>query len=117
MQKKVDLSIIVLSYNTTDLLKDCLSSLEKVKDEVNFEIVVVDNDSTDGSPEMLKNDYSEVILIQKNKNVGFAAGNNSARNAINGDYVLFLNSDTIVKKDTLKETYKYLKNNKVKIVS
>ena len=109
MQKKVELSIVVLSYNTTDLLKDCLDSLEKVKDEVNFEVIVVDNDSTDGSPEMIKNNYSYVHLIQKNKNVGFAAGNNSARNVVNGEYVLLLNSDTIVEKNTLRETLKYLK--------
>ena len=62
MQKKADLSIIVLSYNTTDLLRDCLDSLEKVKDEVDFETVVVDNDSTDGSPEMLESDYPDVLL-------------------------------------------------------
>ena len=83
MNNKIDLSIIVLSYNTTDLLKDCLDSLDKVKGEVNYEIVVVDNDSTDGSPEMLQSEYPGVILIQKNKNVGFAAGNNSAKKAIN----------------------------------
>lgn len=112
MKKKPQLSIVVLSCNTKDLLKDCLESLEKVKDEVTFEVIVPDNGSTDGSIEMLKEDFKWVKLIENGENLGFAAGNNRTRSYCKGEYVLFLNSDTIVKKKTLKKSIDYIKENK-----
>lgn len=105
------LSIVVLSYNTCDLLVDCLNSLEKLKQEADFEIIVSDNGSTDGSIDTVKKDFKKVILIENGKNLGFAAGNNAARKIAKGKYVLFLNSDTIVHKNTLKKTVEYLDNN------
>lgn len=105
------LTIIVLSYNTKKLLRDCLQSLVKVKDEVNFEILVPDNGSTDGSFEMVEAEFPQIKVIRNDINLGFAAGNNVARPLTRGRYVLFLNSDTIVYKDTLKKTVKYLDEN------
>jgi GT2 family glycosyltransferase len=105
---KPKLSIVILSYNTKNLLKNCLKSLEKVRNEVNFEVIVSDNGSTDGSSEMLEKDFKEVILIRNGKNLGFAAGNNRARKYCNGEFILFLNSDTATEKDTLKSCVKYL---------
>lgn len=102
------LSIVILSYNTKDPLKNCIDSLWKVKDEVDFDLIVVDNASNDGSAEIVKNDYSWVKLIQNKKNFGYSAGNNSARKLCRGMYVLFLNSDTVVHRNTLKETVSYL---------
>src|SRR4030042_4439233 len=112
MQKKPKLSIIILSYNTQDLLKDCLLSLRKVVSEVDFEIIVPDNGSTDGSPEMLKEEFPEVLLIENKKNLGFAKGNNRAEPFTRGEYILFLNSDTIINKDTLSKTVEYLDNHR-----
>lgn len=112
MRKKPKLSIVILNCNTKDLLKDCLESLGKVKDEAAFEIIVSDNGSTDGSLEMLEKSFEWVKLVENKKNLGFAAGNNRARNYCKGEYVLFLNSDTIVKKNTLKKSLNYIKNNK-----
>ncbi|OGM28828.1 hypothetical protein A2962_05095 [Candidatus Woesebacteria bacterium RIFCSPLOWO2_01_FULL_39_61] len=107
--KKVKLSIVVLSYNTKDLLKNCLKSLEKVRNEVEFEVIVPDNGSTDGSPEMVEKEFPWVKKVIKiGKNLGFAAGNNKARYFINGVYVLFLNPDAQVHTNTLFKTIKYL---------
>lgn len=109
---KPELSIIILSYNTKKLLKDCLNSLIKVKKEIFFEVLVPDNGSTDGSCEMVEKDYKWAKLIRIGDNLGFAAGNNVAKDYCKGKYILFLNSDTIVEKGTLKKTVEYLKKNK-----
>lgn len=112
MQKKKNpkLSIIILSFNTQHLLQKCLDSLKKVKTETEFEVIVPDNGSTDGTVEMLKKDYPEVKVIEIGENLGFAQGNNRARKYTHGEYVLFLNSDTNVPERTLAETIKYLEN-------
>lgn len=109
------LSIIILNYNTESLLKNCLLSLKKVMSEVDFEIIVVDNNSSDQSVEVienLKSQLNNLYLIQNKENLGFAKGNNRARSLVKGDYVLFLNTDTIVYKDTLQKTVEYLDNHK-----
>ena len=107
-KKNPKLSIVVLNHNTKDLLYDCLVSLEKVKDEVVFRIIVSDNGSTDGSLEMLEHDFPEVVVIKSPENLGFSAGNNRARKYCDSKYILFLNSDTVVKPGTIKETTTYL---------
>lgn len=111
MKNNPNLSIVILNYNTKDLLKDCLLSLDKVKNEVSFEVIVVDNGSTDGSQAMLKKDFSWVKLVENNANLGFAVGNNKARDYCKGEDILFLNSDTIVHKGTLKKCLEYLHEN------
>lgn len=105
------LSIIVLNYNTLDLTRACIDSLLAVKGEVPFEIVVVDNASTDGSVEYLKKlEKNPLIKVIFNpENVGFARGNNVARKVVKGEYVLFLNSDTVVPAGTLQSTLAYMK--------
>lgn len=105
---EVKLSIIILSFNTKDILDNCLNSLREVRGEVPFEVIVVDNASHDESPKMVKAKYPWVVLIENDKNVGFSAGNNLAKKKANGEYILFLNSDTQVYKDTLKKTVNYL---------
>jgi GT2 family glycosyltransferase len=102
-----DLSIIILSYNTRDLLSDCLSSLKKVSEEIAFEVIVVDNGSTDGSMEEVKEKFQGVKIIDNKRNLGFAKGNNSARDNTKGKYVLFLNSDTVVGEGVLKKSLKF----------
>lgn len=109
MPKKPKLSIIILNYNTLELLEDCLKSLEKRKGEVDFEVIVSDNGSDDGSPDMVEEKFPWVRLLE-GENVGFSKGNNRARDEVKGELVLFLNPDTIVKKNTLKKTIGYLKD-------
>jgi len=107
-----EVSIIILNYNTKNLLRKCLESLKKVSGEIEFETIVVDNASSDGSFEMLKKDFRWVKVIRNKENLGFAKGNNSARSFCRGKFILFLNSDTIVLKRTLYESVRFLKRNK-----
>lgn len=105
--KNPKLSIIILNYNTKELLSDCLHSLEKVKSELSFEVIVSDNDSTDGSLEMVMKDYPWVRTT-KGPNISFSSGNNRAKGMVKGSYVLLLNSDTIVKPMALSQSVNYM---------
>jgi len=109
--KKPELSIVILNYNTKDLLGDCLSSLESVRNEADFEVIVSDNASTDESVEMVNDKYSWVKCL-KGPNTSFANGNNRAREVVRGEFVLFLNSDTVMQEKTLAKTVAYIKSNK-----
>lgn len=106
------LSIIIVNYNTKKVLADCLDSLKKYINEIDFEVFVSDNGSSDGSIELVKTKYKWVALIENNDNLGFAKANNKAKTEVKGEYILFLNSDTLIHKNTLRETVKYLINNK-----
>lgn len=112
------LSIIILSYNTKDLILKCLSSIfsnyKKELKEGLFEVIIVDNASTDGSIERIKN-YElgikplKLIIIKNGQNVGFAKGINIGAKEAKGKYLFFLNSDTELKNDKLKEMVVFLK--------
>lgn len=106
------LSIVIVSYNTKKILRDCLRSLEKVASELNFEVMVSDNGSSDGSVDMLKEQFSWVSLIENRENLGFAKANNQARSLVKGRYVLFLNSDTLMKEGTLKACVSYMEEHR-----
>lgn len=110
--KKVDLVIIILSYNTKKLLKKCLQSLQKAKkNDYQVEIIVVDNASKDGSPEMVEKEFLEIKLIKSKKNLGYAGGNNLGLKKAQGEYLLFLNSDTEIKSEALIKMMKFMKEN------
>lgn len=99
MAKKIDLSVIILSYNTKDLLQQCLKSVEKaVRSASSYqtEVIVVDNASRDNSPQVIRKEFPEVKLIVSRKNLGFSGGNNLGIKKASGRYFLFLNSDTEV---------------------
>lgn len=102
-----DLSIIILNYNTKDLVLDCIESIKSNTSGIKYEIIVVDN----GSDEKLPNIPGAKIILN-GKNLGFAAGNNKARGTARGKYILFLNSDTLVHEKTLQESVEYMENNK-----
>lgn len=98
MAKKKIISIIILSWNTKKLLRDCLRSLYVFNPKLyDLEVIVVDNASTDGSPEMVGRGFNKVNLFQNKENIGFARANNQGIKKAKGDYLLLLNSDTIVK--------------------
>ncbi|MBU1071366.1 glycosyltransferase family 2 protein [Patescibacteria group bacterium] len=110
MLPKKDLAIIIVTYNTRKLLDDCLTSVYKaIHPKGGLEVVVVDNNSKDGSQEMIKTQFPQVQLIQNNKNLGFAKANNIGAKLANSNYLLFLNSDTVLKKFSLVKPLKYLK--------
>lgn len=96
MARDVDLSIIIVSWNTKRLLHDCLKSVCAQANDVTFEALVVDNGSSDGSAEMVETEFPQVTLLRNRENVGFAKANNQAIEISKGRYVLLLNSDTAV---------------------
>lgn len=105
-----ELSVIIVSYNTRELLRDCLISLKKaISPAKGLEIIVIDNASRDGSPALVKEEFLDVRLIESRLNLGFAAANNQAFTQATGRYVLFLNSDTKVSKSSLVKPLKFIK--------
>lgn len=92
----VDISIIILNWNTRDLLVDCLNTIFRHTADLSLEVIVVDNASTDGSQAMLREHFSQVRLIANHDNVGFARGNNQGMAVSQGRYWLLLNSDAFI---------------------
>lgn len=92
----VDVSVIIVSWNTKDKLNDCLNSIYRQAPKLTYEIIVVDNASDDGSAGMVKREFPEAFLLQNDENRGFAAANNVGTAVAKGRYILLLNSDTIV---------------------
>ena len=116
MAKKIDLSIIIVNYNTKDFLKKCLESLYSsiAGSSLLVEIIIVDNGSTDGSLQFinsLKEKDLNLKIIDNKSNLGFAKANNLAIKKSSGRYVLFLNPDTIVQKETLKIMIEFMDKN------
>jgi len=99
----MDLSIIIPSFNTKKLLKECIDSIRKNKDGLKIEIIVADNASSDGSVEMVRKEFSKIKLIENEENLGFAKAVNQGIKRAKGDHILLLNSDVIVKSGALKE--------------
>lgn len=110
MTDKTDLSIIIVNHNTKDLLFDCLRSIKKaVKPHGGLQVIVVDNASTDGSPQMVATDFPDVLLIKNKSNKGFSTANNQGAQKATGNYLLFLNSDTKISHKALVKPLKFLR--------
>jgi GT2 family glycosyltransferase len=103
----MDTSIIIVSWNTRTLLEDSLKSIYKQTQDVTFEVIVIDNASTDGSAEMIKKNFPQAMLIENSENRGFAAANNQGIAISKGRYVLLLNSDTIVLDNAIEKTLSF----------
>lgn len=97
------LSIIIVSYNTKGLTNNCIASIYKSILNYSFEIIVVDNHSTDGSVEMIREKYPSVILVENTTNFLFAIANNQGAKIARGEFLLLLNSDTLVSGDNLQK--------------
>ncbi len=102
------LSIIIVNYNVKHFLEQCLNSVNKASKKLAVEVWVVDNNSVDGSIEMLKEKFPEVKLIENKKNAGFSVANNQAIKKSTGEYVLLLNPDTIVEEETFTKTLAFM---------
>lgn len=105
----IDLSIVIVNYNTKDLTRTCLTTLRNAeRGTFRMEVIVCDNGSEDGSVEMIRQEFPEVILIENKKNLGFAAGNNPGIRKSRGRYVLLLNTDTEVPRETLRRMIAFM---------
>lgn len=98
----MDLSIFVVSYNTRELTRSCLRSILDSGIYADYEIIVVDNASADGSADMIEREFPSVQLVRSDVNLGFAAGNNLARRHARGTRFLLLNPDTRVQRDAIE---------------
>lgn len=105
-----DVSIIIVNYNTKELTKDCIDSIYEKTSDISFEIIVVDNDSKDGSLELLSRD-SRIKFIESGENLGFGKANNLGVQHSSGKYVFFLNSDTILLNNAVKMMYDFMEQN------
>ncbi|GAK55729.1 glycosyl transferase family 2 [Candidatus Vecturithrix granuli] len=102
MHKLIDVSVVIVNWNTCELLENCLKALiAYTSSKTTYEIIVVDNGSTDGSPEMIEQHFPAVALIRNQNNLGFAKANNQAIAVSTGRYILLLNSDTELNSDAL----------------
>lgn len=108
------LSIIIISFNTKKYILDCLESISKFlpKAKASFEVIVIDNGSSDGSPAAIKKQFPQVKLIESKDNLGFGKANNIAAKLASGKYLLFLNSDALIIDDSFKKVIDYLEKNK-----
>lgn len=97
------LSIIIVNYNVKYFLEQCLYSVRKASKGIALEVIVVDNNSVDGSVEMLKDKFKDITLIENRKNTGFSVANNQGIAVSKGEYVLLLNPDTVVQEDTFEK--------------
>jgi len=108
---KPDLSIVIVNWNTLQMLRECLDSVFSGFGNLQAEVIVVDNGSDDGSPGMVESEFPQALLIRNRENRGFAAANNQGFEVSTGKYILLLNSDTIVLEDVLSNSVEYLENN------
>ena len=104
----IDVSIVIVSFNTSDVTRQCLEHVQKHAAEIRQEVFVVDNASTDGSADMVQREFPWVQLIRLDKNRGFAGGNNPAMEKAKGRYVLLLNSDAFLAEGVLEKTIQYM---------
>lgn len=103
------LSICIVNWNTRELLRACLRSIERYPLAEPYEVIVVDNASTDGSAEMVRAEFPNVFLIANAENRGYAAGNNQALRQARGEFILLLNPDTEMHPDTLQRAIDFLR--------
>jgi len=102
----MDLSIIIVNYNSKDKALNCLKSIEQADlSWINYEIIVVDNNSRDGIAEAVKNQFPKVKFIQSDRNRGMGGGNNLGARGAAGEYLLIINPDTILRSDSIRKMF------------
>jgi GT2 family glycosyltransferase len=109
---EIELSVIIVSWNVRDLLFECLKSLFTTKQDINFEVIVVDNNSTDGTVSLVAKDFPQVRMIVNDENEGFAFACHQGVDLARGRYYLFLNDDTVVTENALADSLDCLKRRK-----
>lgn len=104
----INLSICIVSYNTRDYLRRCLKAIYRYTKQINFEVIVVDNASSDGSSHMVAKEFRQVILVENKRNLWYSGGNNEALKRATGKYVLFFNSDAYLVNNAFKDLLLWL---------
>ncbi len=105
---KNKLSVVIVNYNVECFLEQCLHSVMKAASKISTEIFVVDNNSVDGSVQMVKDKFSTIICIENKDNKGFSFANNQAIKIATGEYILLLNPDTVVEEDTFEKVVAFM---------
>jgi GT2 family glycosyltransferase len=105
---KPDVSVILVSYNTAELTRECLESVQRERGAVSVETIVVDNASRDESRAMIERDFKEVKLVRSAVNLGFGAANNEGMKLARGRYVVLLNTDAFLHAGALKAAVKFM---------
>lgn len=108
--KMPDLSIIIVNYNVRQYLLDCLQSIKDNCRDLDYEVIVVDNASSDSSAEAVRAKYPDIKLIANDKNHGFAWANNQGYEMSKGEYILLLNPDTIIKPGAVQTVLQFIKD-------
>ena len=109
--KDLDISVVIVNWNTKELLLECLKSVFETIRDISFEVWLVDNASSDGSVQAVRNRYPSVLVIQNDRNLGFAAANNLAFRRMSGRYALLLNTDTVLTEGAIKKLHGFMESN------
>lgn len=118
MKDHIDISVVIVEFNTAKILSDCLNSISEQikrleeKKSAKVEVIVVDNASSDGSVKMIRNEFPWVRLVVNQENVGFSRANNQAARFSKGAFLLFLNSDTKLCEKSLESLWSFWQNHK-----
>lgn len=104
-------SIIIINYNTFSLTSNCIRSVIKVTTGIDYEIILVDNASAECDPLKFRDEFPQIVLIKSTTNGGFAYGNNLGIEKSTGEYILLLNSDTVLTEDSISKSVEQLKKN------
>jgi len=107
----IDVSIVIVNWNTKDMLANCIDSINKETTSIQIEIIVVDNNSSDGSQEVVRKKYHDVVLIANTENLGFSKANNIGIKRARGKYICLLNSDTIILEHAIDQMYAFMEEN------
>lgn len=105
------LSFLILNYKTRGLLRQCLKYIRAANIKIPYELIVIDNDSADGSVEMVRQQFPEVKLLPQETNLGYAAANNIGLEAVTGDYIMLLNADVLTLDNSVEEMISYMDQN------
>jgi GT2 family glycosyltransferase len=115
MPLMMDVSVIIVNYNTCDLTLQCISSIFEKTNNIDFEIVVIDNASEDESCTSIREKFPQVILVESKINLGFGKANNMGVEIANGKYLFFLNSDTIILNNSINVLFHFNEENENKL--
>src|SRR5687767_14203858 len=107
----MDVSIIIINYNTYFLTCNCIKSVFEYTKDISFEVILVDNASKELEPIKFEEQFPDIKVIRLQENIGFAGGNNAGLQFASGKYILLVNSDTLLTENSIPITFNYLEEN------